>query len=91
MVVPAARYVPYYSVSTARQGQSSLELEAQRAAMQCFVAYPAQLLTEYVEIERGKQNHWPQLLEAITAAGATLLIAKLNKLLMNVGFNRCYL
>ena len=60
---------------------SGLGLEAQRAAVRAFVADPAQLGTEYVEIESGKKNQRPQLLAAIAEArrvGATLLIAKLG-------------
>jgi len=83
------RYVPYYRVSTARQGQSGLGLEAQRAAVHAFVSHPEQLLTEFVEVESGKKNQRPQLLAAITAARqhqATLLIAKLDRLSRNAGF-----
>lgn len=89
MVLPATRYIPYYRVSTARQGQSGLGLEAQQAAVLAFVADPAQLLAEYVEIESGKQNQRPQLLAAMAEArrvGATLLIAKLDRLSRNAGF-----
>ena len=83
------RYVPYYRVSTVRQGQSGLGLEAQRAAVHAFAPQPGQLLTEYIEVESGKKNQRPQLLAAIAAArqhGATLLVAKLDRLSRNAGF-----
>ena len=64
-------------------------LEAQQAAVRAFVPDAAQLLPEYVEVESGKNNHRPQLLAAIAEArrvGATLLIAKLDRLSRNAGF-----
>jgi DNA invertase Pin-like site-specific DNA recombinase len=48
-----------------------------------------QLLGEYVEIESGKRNDRPQLLAALAHAqstGATLVIAKLDRLARNVHF-----
>jgi hypothetical protein len=44
MLPETTYYVPYYRVSTARQGQSGLGLEAQQAAVAAFVADPNQLL-----------------------------------------------
>ena len=89
-MTPARKqYTPYYRVSTQKQGASGLGLEAQQAAVRAFVADPAQLGTEYVEIESGKRNHRPQLLAAMAEArrtGATLLIAKLDRLSRNAGF-----
>lgn len=89
MAVSATRYVPYYRVSTRRQATFGLGLEAQRAAVTAFVADSAQLLPEFVELESGKKNQRPQLLAAIAEArriGATLLIAKLDRLSRNAGF-----
>jgi len=83
------RYTPYYRVSTPKQGVSGLGLEAQQAAVRAFVADPAQLLTEYVEIESGKKSQRPQLLAAMAEArrvGSTLLIAKLDRLSRNASF-----
>lgn len=83
------RYTPYYRVSTQKQGVSGLGLEAQQAAVRAFVQDPAQLLTEYVELESGKQNQRPQLLAAMAEArrvGSTLLIAKLDRLSRNASF-----
>ena len=86
---PARRYTPYYRVSTQKQGSSGLGLDAQRAAVRAFVPDPAKLVAEFVEIESGKKDQRPQLLAAIAEArrtGATLLIAKLDRLSRNAGF-----
>ena len=88
-MTPVQRYTPYYRVSTQKQGVSGLGLEAQQAAVRAFVQEPAQLLTEYIEIESGKQNQRPQLLAAMSEAqrtGSTLLIAKLDRLSRNASF-----
>ena len=88
-LTPARTYTPYYRVSTQKQSNSGLGLEAQQAAVRQFVSDPAQLGKEFVEVESGKKNHRPQLLAAIAEArrtGATLLIAKLDRLSRNAGF-----
>lgn len=82
-------FVAYYRVSTDRQGESGLGLDAQRAAVLRY-AGTRPLVAEFTEIESGK-NHTnrPQLLAAIAAAKklhATLLIAKLDRLARNVHF-----
>jgi DNA invertase Pin-like site-specific DNA recombinase len=81
-------YVAYLRVSTKKQGQSGLGLEAQRAAVSTF-AQEIHLVGEFIEVESGKQNQRPQLAAAMALAkakGATLLIAKLDRLSRNAGF-----
>ena len=81
-------YVAYLRVSTQKQGQSGLGLEAQRAAVSTFTQ-AAHLVGEFVEVESGKKNQRPQLQAAMALAkarGATLLIAKLDRLSRNAGF-----
>ncbi|HEX8426447.1 recombinase family protein [Hymenobacter sp.] len=82
------RYVAYFRVSTARQGQSGLGLEAQQAAVWNFVGTEASIVAEFTEVESGRKNSRPQLQAAITHAkqeGAVLLVAKLDRLARNVG------
>ncbi len=80
--------VAYYRVSTVKQGQSGLGLEAQQAAV--FVHAQQQGLTisaELVEIETGTgKRRRPQLeaaLEQTKRLGGVLLIAKLDRLARN--------
>lgn len=82
------KYVAYYRVSTARQGHSGLGLEAQRAVVEAHCS-GCQLLASYTDVESGKNNERPQLRAALAAArqaGATLVIAKLDRLSRNVAF-----
>lgn len=87
-------YVAYYRVSTIKQGQSGLGLEAQQAAVTAFLGdRPATLLHTFTEQETGKGANAlatrPQLraaLEACRKHRATLIIAKLDRLARNVHF-----
>lgn len=84
-----SQFVAYYRVSTDRQGESGLGLEAQRTAVARHVA-AASLLAEFKEIESGK-NHTnrPQLTAALALCKknrATLVIAKLDRLARDVHF-----
>ena len=54
------KYVAYYRVSTARQGQSGLGLEAQQSAVESF----CQTIESYTEIESGTLKQRPELLQA---------------------------
>src|SRR4051794_13612708 len=84
------RTINYYRVSTAKQGRSGLGLEAQRAAISSFCASRGcEPLGEYTETESGKRDDRPELVKALHHAkvtGATLLIAKLDRLSRNVAF-----
>lgn len=82
-------FVAYYRVSTDRQGQSGLGLDAQRAAVATFVAGRGELVAEFTEIESGRKNDRPQLAAALDACRrnrAILVIAKLDRLARNVAF-----
>lgn len=87
-----ALFVAYYRVSTKKQGQSGLGLEAQREAVSGHLAgVQGKLVGEYTEVEHGtrKGNGRPQLARALAACrlqGATLIIAKLDRLARNVAF-----
>jgi len=83
------KYVGYYRVSTQKQGISGLGLEAQRTDVSRFISKEGELIAEYQDIESGKNNNRPNLLKAIGECkkfGATLLIAKLDRLSRNAAF-----
>lgn len=79
-------YIAYYRVSTDKQGRSGLGLEAQQEAV---APYREQITHSFTEIESGSDNHRPQLQAAIAmckSTGATLLIAKIDRLSRDAGF-----
>lgn len=82
--------VAYYRVSTQRQGDSGLGLEAQQTAVQRFLATgPWTLIAEVTEVESGKQDQRPKLREALKrcrVTGSTLVVAKLDRLSRNLAF-----
>lgn len=85
-----ANYISYLRVSTQRQGRSGLGVDAQRAAVEQFLSQSGgTLLQEYVEVEGGSGKARPVLVQSIAQSkktGATLLIAKLDRLARNVAF-----
>lgn len=90
----SGKFVAYYRVSTAKQGQSGLGLEAQQRAVADYLnGGEWELISEFREVETGKGSNAldkrPQLKAALAAAKkekATLIIAKLDRLARNVHF-----
>lgn len=88
------KFVAYYRVSTQRQGQSGLGVEAQREAVSAHLrSKGARLVAEFTEVETGKGSNAlsrrPKLNEALETCRsekATLVIAKLDRLARNVHF-----
>ena len=84
------KYVAYYRVSTKKQGDSGLGLDAQRSAVQRFTNNCTDcILAHYTDIESGKNDNRPELRKAIEEAkrsSAQLIIAKLDRLSRNAGF-----
>ena len=88
------QFVTYLRVSTARQGVSGLGLEAQRQSVMNYLSGGSRaVLAEFVEVETGKGANAlekrPELrkaLELCKKSGATLVIAKLDRLARNVHF-----
>jgi DNA invertase Pin-like site-specific DNA recombinase len=84
------KFVAYYRVSTAKQGRSGLGLDAQKAAVADYLNGGAwTLLDGFVEVESGKRADRPQLASALALCrltGATLVIAKMDRLSRNLAF-----
>lgn len=88
------KFIAYYRVSTQKQGQSGLGLEAQKQSVMNYLnGGEWELLQEFTEIETGKGadalDKRPQLklaIELCKKQKATLVIAKLDRLARNVHF-----
>jgi DNA invertase Pin-like site-specific DNA recombinase len=81
-------FVSYYRVSTTKQGASGLGLDAQRASVIAHVKGEP-ILAEFVEVESGRKDDRPKLVEAMSYAKkhkAVLCIAKLDRLARDVHF-----
>jgi DNA invertase Pin-like site-specific DNA recombinase len=87
-------YVSYIRVSTQQQGRSGLGIEAQRDAVGAYLrTQVGTVIAEFVEIETGKganalvrRTQLRAALDMCKRRGATLLIAKLDRLARNVHF-----
>lgn len=84
------KFVAYYRVSTRKQGQSGLGLDAQRTAVANHLgAGHANVIAEFTEVESGRRSDRPALDEALKAARlhrAALVVAKVDRLTRSVGF-----
>ena len=84
------KVVAYYRVSTKRQGDSGLGLDAQRQAVLDYLnGGKWELLAEFTDVESGGDDSRPELAKAIEhtrRSKATLVIAKLDRLSRKVSF-----
>jgi DNA invertase Pin-like site-specific DNA recombinase len=84
------KFVIYYRVSTKKQGRSGLGLEAQQQAVSDYLAtVEGQVLESFTDIQSGKKEKRIALQAALLKCrltGATLLIAKLDRLSRNASF-----
>lgn len=85
------KHVAYYRVSTGKQGRSGLGLEAQREAVRAYLNGGSwELIAEFTEVESGKRHeNRPELqaaLELCKLTGATLIVAKLDRLSRDAAF-----
>jgi DNA invertase Pin-like site-specific DNA recombinase len=83
-------FVSYLRVSTARQGQSGLGLEAQRKAVDDYLnGGHWRVIQEFVEVESGKNNDRAELAKAMALCrlrNAVLVIAKIDRLSRDAHF-----
>lgn len=83
-------YIAYYRVSTQRQGHSGLGLDSQRELIRRYLRHDDIILAEYTEIESGKDlSNRPTLRQALSqcaSTGATLIVAKLDRLSRSIAF-----
>lgn len=87
------QFVLYFRVSTRRQGDSGLGLDAQRRDinlyLETYAEVPFEVLGEFTDVKSGRDDERPELWKAIELAertGATLVVAKLDRVSRRVSF-----
>lgn len=87
------RFIIYRRVSTKKQGDSGLGLEAQDRDIQIFLdsyaEVPFEVLGTFTDVESGSKADRPELNKALDLArkeGATILVAKLDRISRSVAF-----
>jgi DNA invertase Pin-like site-specific DNA recombinase len=88
--IMSTKFVTYYRVSTPKQGQSGLGLEAQQISVRAHLEETKGVeVATFTEVETGKNNASPKLQEALLRCRqtrATLLVAKFDRLSRNAAF-----
>lgn len=83
-------FVSYLRVSTDQQGISGLGLEAQREAVRTYLnGGDWHIITEFVEVESGRNSERPVLAQALAAARlhrVPLVVANVSRLTRSVAF-----
>lgn len=86
----ACKLVAYYRISTDKQGETGLGMDAQRSLVESYAAQSGcTVVASFTEVESGKRNDRPELAKAIAYARrvkATLVIATLSRLGRKVHF-----
>jgi DNA invertase Pin-like site-specific DNA recombinase len=87
------QFIKYYRVSTRSQADSGLGLSAQQRDIDLYLStyaeMPWEVIAEFTDVQSGKDDNRPELQKAMTLAeetGATLLIAKLDRISRRVSF-----
>ena len=84
------KFITYLRVSTQRQGESGLGMEAQDQTVQQYAkANHGEIVRRYIEVESGRNNERIELAKALAHARrirATVIFAKVDRLARNARF-----
>jgi len=87
------QFIKYFRVSTSQQAKSGLGLQAQDRDIdlyfKTYAQEPYEVLNEFTDVISGKRDDRPELEKAVAqaeATGATLIVAKLDRLSRRVSF-----